>query len=215
MLREKQLKSFGRRPRRILRSLLFVCLVLYVSLQYINHRRASKKRPHARQHAGGGGAHRFIFSTFLRQHGLEHGAGPTDPDASRRRMQAAWAEFHRVKANRHEWAKAQSSGRRATRSNALGSRSFGVSLCAVGQKRKRMEPAWQRSVRVCFGPVASPPSLESGHSDRALAVQSSASLPWCWHLCIYIMLLLVHCSTGRLTETSENVNMRLRCELGR
>ena len=39
-----------------------------------------------------------------------------------------------------------------------------------------MEAAWQRSVRVCFGPVASPPSLESGHSDRALAVQSSASL---------------------------------------
>ena len=77
-------------------------------------------------------------------------------------MEAAWAEFHRVKANPDEWAKAQASGRRGTKSRALGLRSFGVTPCEVGQKRKRKEPAWKRKVRACFGPVASPLSLQSG-----------------------------------------------------
>ena len=122
---------------------------------------------------------RYIIGSFLRRHGLEPGAGVRDPDAARRRFNAAWAEFHRVKGNADEWAKAQEAGQRATKTRALGHKSFGLMPCKAVRKRKRAEtPAWKRRVRACFGPVASSPlSLQSGQpSDGVLALPSSASL---------------------------------------
>lgn len=107
---------------------------------------------------------------------MEHGARPLDPDASRRRMEAAWADFRRVKATPDEWARAQLAGQRATRSSNLGCRSFGMSQCRLVAKRRRIEPAWQRQVRACFGQVPSPASSTELTSDLAPAMSCEPSL---------------------------------------